>query len=69
MTKSHRIALSKKKVSKARSIERVIAKERDCSQYRRLRCGVGKPGANPVTQVTTTSDDGTQTTHEGKEAD
>ena len=32
LTKSHRIALSKKKVSKARSIERVIAKERDRSQ-------------------------------------
>ena len=49
LTESHRIALSKKKVSKARSIERVIAKERDRSQYRRLRCGVGKPRANPVT--------------------
>ena len=55
-------------MSTARSIERVIAKERDRSQYRRLRCGVGKPRANLATQVTTTSDDGAQTTHEGKEA-
>ena len=66
--KSYRMAPSRKKTVKARSIERIIAKERDRGQYRRMRCGVGKPRANPVTQVITTDDDGTQTTHEGKEA-
>ena len=68
MTEFHRMALSKKMMSKARSIERIIAKEKDRGQYRRMKCGVGKPRANPAIQVTATDDDGTQTTHEGKEA-
>ena len=64
---SHRRALSRKKTAKTRSIERMITKERDCSRYRRMRCGVRKPRANPDTQVITTDSDGVQTTHEGKE--
>lgn len=33
-----------------------------------MRCGAGKPRANPVTQVTTTGTNGTHTTDEGREA-
>ena len=64
----HQRALSRKKTAKTRSIMRMITKERDRCQYRRMRRGVGKPRANPVTQVITTANDGVQTTHEGKEA-
>ena len=42
LAESHRMALSRKKTAKARSIERTITKERDRGQYRRIRCGVGK---------------------------
>ena len=66
LAESHRMALSKKKIAKARLIERIIAKERDRGQYRIMKCREGKPRANPVTQVTTTDDDGIKTTHEGK---
>ena len=57
-----------RKTAKTRSTERMIAQEKDHSQYRRMRCGVGKPRANPGTQVITTDSDGVQTTDEDKEA-
>ena len=60
----------RKKNAETRLIGRIIAKKKDRRQYGRIRCDVGKPRANPVTQVQviTTDSEGVQITHEGNDA-